>query len=56
MQGRAIGSDSDKERSAVALYSITANSFGGDGGSLISLAGSPADPALFTIPASAPAA
>ena len=56
LQARAIRSDGDKERSVVASYSITVNSFGGDGGSLISLAGSPMDPALFTSAASAPAA
>lgn len=57
VQGRAIRSDSDKERSAVASHSITVNSFGGgDEGSLISLVGSPVDPVLFTTAASAPAA
>lgn len=56
VQGRGIRSDSDKENSAVALYSITVSSFCGDEGSLISLAGSPVDPVLFTTVASAPAA
>ena len=60
--------DSDKESNAVTSYSITVNSSGGDGGSLIlqkgrkescrksGLAGSPVDSVLFTTAASAPAA